>query len=60
MASKYRISVSLSEREYQELSSLSEQCGVSMAWFGRKAIEELLKNLENDELQFPLRLLKNK
>jgi len=60
VTSKHRISVSLSEREYQELSSLSEQYKVSMAWLGRKAIEGLLEKFENDELQFPLRLLKKK
>jgi len=47
-------------KEYQELSSLSKQYSVSMAWLGRKAIEGLLEKLENDELHFPLGLLKKK
>ena len=60
MTSKHRISVNLSEVEYQELSSLSEQYKVSMAWLGRIAIEGLLQEFENDELQLPLKLLKKK
>jgi hypothetical protein len=57
---KHRISVNLSEKEYNELSSLSEQYRVSMAWLGREAIEGLLEKFENEELQLPLRLLKKK
>ena len=60
MASKHRISINLSENEYLELSSLSEEYRVSMAWLGRKAIEGLLQEFENDELQLPLKLLKKK
>lgn len=50
MASKHRISVTLSDREYQKLSSLAEQYKVSMAWLGRKSIEGLLEKLDNEEL----------
>ena len=57
MTSKHRISINLSEREYQELSSLSKEHRVSMAWLGRKAVEKMLQELENDEPPLPLRLL---
>ena len=60
MVSKHRISVNLSEQEYQELSSLSEQYRVSMAWLGRKTIENLLEKFENEELQLPLSFLSKK
>lgn len=57
MASKYRISVNLSEIEYKQLQALSEKHQVSMAWFGRKAISEYLQRSTNEELQLPLSLI---
>ena len=54
MPSKHRISINLSEREYWELSSLSKQYNVSMAWLGRMAIEELLEKIEKEQVQPPL------
>ena len=58
MASKYRISVTLSDKEYQKLSSLAEQYKVSMAWLGRKAIEGLIEKIDNEELSLQ-QFLKN-
>ena len=60
MASKHRISVNLSEKEYLELLSLSEQYRVSMAWLGREAIEGLLEKFEKEKIQLPLNLIENK
>jgi hypothetical protein len=57
VASKHRISINLSENEYQKLAALSERYRVSMAWLGRNAVEELLEKFESDEPQLPLRLL---
>jgi hypothetical protein len=54
VTSKHRISISLSKDDHLKLSSLSEKHRVSMAWLGRRAIEELLQELEDDDLQFPL------
>ena len=60
MASKHRISVSLAEDEYQELSGLSEKHQVSMAWLGRQAIQEFLNKYFQEELQLPLKLVRKR
>jgi len=57
MASKHRITVNLSEAEYNDLSSLSESQRVSMAWLGREAISEFLERYRREELQLPLALV---
>ena len=54
MASKKRLSVNLSESEYQELAVLAQQNNVSMAWLGRKAIIQLLEQNKTQEHQLPL------
>lgn len=56
MASKHRISVNLSESEYRELSALSVNHRVSMAWLGRQAIAEFLERYRDENLQLPLAL----
>ena len=60
MSSKHRISVSLSERQYRELSSISQEHKVSIAWLGRAAIEEMLKRIQNEQIQLVLNLIPNK
>ena len=60
MPSKHRISINLSEREYGELSSLSTQYNVSMAWLGRMAIDALLEKIEKEQVQPPLNLFPKK
>ncbi|WP_376694676.1 ribbon-helix-helix domain-containing protein [Wenzhouxiangella sp. EGI_FJ10305] len=42
MTSKYRITVNLSEDEYQELAQLAAECAASRAWICRRAIKDLL------------------
>lgn len=54
MAAKHRLTVNLSDREYRELSALSEQHRVSLAWLGRQAIIEFLEHHQNEALQLPL------
>ena len=56
MAAKHRVTVNLEDREYNELSALSNKHRVSMAWLGRQAIIELLERYESGELQLPLSL----
>lgn len=60
MASKQRVSVNLAEDEYQELSALSEKHQVSMAWLGRHAIQEFLNRYRQEELQIPLKLVRER
>jgi predicted transcriptional regulator len=56
VASKHRLSVNLSQNEYQELTALAEKHQVSMAWLGRQAIQEFLSRYRQEELQLPLKL----
>ena len=57
MAAKHRVTVNLEDREYQELSALSDKHRVSLAWLGREAIIEFLERTDKEELQLPLNLL---
>lgn len=56
MAAKHRVTINLEEREYAELSALSDKHRVSLAWLGRRAIVELLERAESEGLQLPLNL----
>lgn len=56
MAAKRRISVSLSEQEYAELSVLAEKHRISLAWLGRQAVAEFLTRYRDRALQLPLTL----
>ena len=56
MAAKHRVTVNLEDREYRELSALSDKHRVSLAWLGRQAIIELLERCEDEEVQLPLSL----
>ena len=56
MAAKHRVTVNLEDREYNELSALSDRHRVSLAWLGREAIIEFLERNEKEELQLPLNL----
>ena len=48
------MTVNLEDREYAELSTLSEKHRVSLAWLGRQAIIEFLERRESEDLQLPL------
>ena len=56
MAAKHRVTVNLDDREYQELSALSDRHRVSLARLGRHAIIDLLERCESKGLQPPLTL----
>ena len=56
MAATHRVTINLEDREYAELSALSERYRVSLAWLGRRAIIELLERSESEGLQLPLDL----
>ena len=56
VAAKHRVTVNLDDREYRELSALSDRHRVSLAWLGRQAIIDLLERCENEKLQLPLSL----
>jgi len=54
MAAKPRISISLPEQEYRELSALAEKHRISLAWLGQQAVHEFLERYRDRELQLPL------
>ena len=54
VAAKNRVTINLEDREYAELSALSDKHRVSLAWLGRQAIIEFLERRESDDLQLPL------
>ena len=56
VAAKNRVTVNLEDREYRELSALSDRHRVSLAWLGRQAIIEMLERREDEGLQLPLSL----
>ena len=56
MAANHRVTINLEDREYAELSALSDKHRVSLAWLGRRAIIELLERAETEDLQLPLNL----
>ena len=47
MAAKNRVTINLEDREYAELSALSDKHRVSLAWLGRQAIIEFLERRES-------------
>jgi len=49
-----RISVSLPDDEYVEMSALSDKHDVSVAWLARQAIAEFLERHRNEPLQLPI------
>ena len=54
MAARNRVTINLEDREYAELSALSDKHRVSLAWLGRQTIIEFLERRESDDLQLPL------
>ena len=51
-----RVTVSVDERDYEQLSALAEEHRVSLAWLVRYAVSELLERQRHDQLQLPLEL----
>lgn len=56
MATKHRVTINIDEREFRQLTALSDKHRVSLAWLGRQAIIEFLERHEDEELQLPLSL----
>jgi hypothetical protein len=54
MASKYRVTVNLTESEYKELAKLADDSQLSMAWLSRQGIAQLLKQLKSNKHQLSL------
>jgi metal-responsive CopG/Arc/MetJ family transcriptional regulator len=48
-----RVTVSISENDYQRLSGLAEESGVSISWVFRYAVQELIQRYGEGH-QFPL------
>jgi predicted transcriptional regulator len=52
--SKHRISISLADDEYTELSDVAAGSRVSMAWLARQALIEFLKRQRENRAQTPI------
>ncbi|MGK2957234.1 MAG: ribbon-helix-helix domain-containing protein [Acidimicrobiales bacterium] len=57
MSSKNRITVNLSDDEFEALSELAKRTRVSKAWLGRQAITTLLEQAQKNADQMPLQLV---
>lgn len=51
---KQRVTINLSDSEYNELAALAEHNNVSMAWIGHKALADFLDQARGENLQLPL------
>ena len=51
-----RITISLGDKEHQDLCELSEQSDVSVSWIVRQAVSEFLSRHGEGQSQLPLKL----
>jgi hypothetical protein len=51
-----RITVSVDERDYEQLVALAEEHRVSLAWLVRYAVSDFLQRYRQDQLELPLEL----
>jgi hypothetical protein len=51
-----RVTVSVDERDYEQLSTLAEDYRVSLAWLVRYAVSDFLARYREDQLELPLEL----
>ena len=49
-----RVTVSVDERDYEQLTTLAEEYRVSLAWLVRWAVADLLERYRQDQLELPL------
>ncbi|WP_027184796.1 ribbon-helix-helix domain-containing protein [Desulfovibrio inopinatus] len=49
-----RISVSLPDKTYSEMTAIAEKYDISVAWLARHAIADFLSRYESEELQLRL------
>lgn len=51
-----RVTVSVDERDYEQLSTLAEDYRVSLAWLVRYAVSDFLMRYREEQLELPLEL----
>ena len=51
-----RITVTVDEQDYVQLTKLAEKYRVSLAWLVRYAVSDMLDRSQQDQLQLPLDL----
>lgn len=51
-----RITVSVDDRDYEQLVALSDEFRVSLAWLVRYAVADFLDRYRQDQLELPLEL----
>jgi predicted transcriptional regulator len=51
-----RVTVSVDDRDYEQLAALAEEHRVSLAWLVRYAVSDFLVRYREDQLQLPLEL----
>lgn len=56
MPSKHRVTINVSEADYQMLNALAEKHRVAVAWLGRQAIIEFLERHQQENVQLPFSL----
>jgi hypothetical protein len=53
-----RVTVSVDERDYEQLALLADEHRVSLAWLVRYAVADFLERYRQDQLELPLELTK--
>ena len=51
-----RVTVSIDERDYEQLVALAEEHRVSLAWLVRYAVADFLDRYRREQLELPLEL----
>ena len=51
-----RVTVSVDDRDYEQLVALAEEHNVSLAWLVRYAVKDFLERYRQDQLELPLEL----
>jgi Ribbon-helix-helix protein, copG family len=51
-----RVTVSVDERDYEQLVALADEHRVSLAWLVRYAVTDFLERYRQDQLELPLEL----
>ena len=51
-----RVTVSVDERDYEQLAALADEHRVSLAWLVRYAVADFLERYRQDQLELPLEL----
>jgi len=54
-----RLSIALTEGEYEQLARVAKSTERSMSWLGRYALRKLLRDYETQQLALPLELGEN-